>query len=323
MKAIVIREPGGPEVLELRDVEEPVPARGEARVRVRATAVNRADLLQRMGAYPAPPGSPAAIPGLEYSGVVDALGEDVTELAVGDRVFGLVGGGSYAEKIVTPARTIARMPKDISFPNAAAVPEAFLTAFDALMQANVRPGDRVLVSAVGSGVGTAAVQICRALGARAFGTARSQQKIERARALGMIDGVVTRDGHFAEAIGKIAGSIDIVLELVGGSYIADDLTCLAMRGRIVLVGMMAGTHADVNLGMVLRKRATIIGTMLRARPLEEKIVAARMLEQNLAPLFDEHKLVPVIDRVMPLAQAREAHEAMASNETFGKIVLEV
>jgi len=323
MKAIVIREPGGADVLELRDVPDPTPVRGEVRVRVRATAVNRADILQRLGAYPAPPGSPKDIPGMEYSGEIDACGEGVADFAVGDRVFGIAGGGTYAERVVLPARTVARMPNALSFTAGAAVPEVFLTAYDALVQAGLRPGERVLVSAVGSGVGTAAVQIARALGARPYGTARTQDKIERAKTLGLVDGVVPRDGRFAEGVAKIAGEVDVVLELVGGAYVAEDLACLAPRGRIVVIGVMSGARADVDLAALMRKRATLVGTMLRSRPLEEKIVAARMLERELGPLFAEGKLAPVVDRVLPLARAGEAHEAMQKNATFGKVVLEI
>src|SRR5580692_7256118 len=180
MRAIVIREPGGPEMLELRDVPTPEPSRGEVRVRVHATAVNRADLLQRAGAYPAPPGSPADIPGLELAGEVDAVGEGVTELALGDRVYGLVGGGAYAEQVVAHARTLARMPSGMSFVDAAAVPEAFLTAWDAMVdQARLGAGETVLIHAAASGVGTAALQIARTVGARTIGTARTAEKMQR------------------------------------------------------------------------------------------------------------------------------------------------
>jgi NADPH2:quinone reductase len=323
MKAIVIREPGGPDVLELRDVPDPEPSRGEVRVRVRATGVNRADLLQRMGVYPAPPGSPKDIPGLEFAGEIDAVGDAVTEHAVGDRVFGIAGGGTYAEKLVLPARAVAKMPAQLSFTDAAAIPEAFLTAYDAYDQARLRAGDRVLVSAVGSGVGTAAAQIARALGARPYGTARSRDKIDRAKSLGLIDGVVPHDGHFADSVATMMGAADVVIELVGGSYVAEDLACLAPRGRIVVIGLMAGSSTDIQLGALLHKRATIIGTVIRARPIEEKIRVAQMLERELAPLFVEKKLTPVVDRVLPLAEARKAHEAMQKNETFGKIVLAI
>lgn len=323
MKAIVIREPGGPDVLELRDVPDPSPARGEVRVRVRATAVNRADVLQRMGMYAAPPGSPKDIPGLELSGTIDAVGEDAGGFSPGDRVFGIAGGGTYAEKIVLPARAVARMPEALSFTDGAAVPEAFVTAYDAFDQARLRAGERVLISACGSGVGTAGAQIARALGARPYGTARHAEKIDRAKTLGLLDGLVPRDGRFASAVVERFGEIDVVLELVGGAYVAEDLACLALRGRVVVVGLMAGASAELALGALLHKRATVIGTVLRARPLEEKIRAAQMLERELAPLFAEKKLAPVVDRVLPLARAREAHEAMQTNETFGKIVLEI
>jgi putative PIG3 family NAD(P)H quinone oxidoreductase len=324
MKAIVIREPGGPEVLEVRDVPEPNVSRGEVRVRIRATAVNRADILQRMGVYPAPPGSPKDIPGLEFAGEVDAIGEGVVEHAPGDRVFGIAGGGAYAEKIVLPARAVAKMPRGFSFEDAAAIPEAFLTAYDAFDQARLRAGDRVLISAVGSGVGTAATQIARALGARPFGTARTEDKIDRAKKLGLEGGVVPKDGRFADAVtAMMGGGADVIIELAGGDYVTEDLACIATGGRIVVVGLVAGASAQLPLGALMHKRATIIGTVLRARPVEEKIHAAHMLEHELGPLFEDKKLVPVIEKVLPLERAREGHESMQKNETFGKIVLTV
>jgi NADPH2:quinone reductase len=300
MRAIVIAKPGGPEVLELREVPTPAPSRGEVRVRIRATAVNRADLLQRLGVYPAPPGAPPDIPGLEIAGEVDAIGDEVTELAVGDRVFGLVGGGGYAEQVTAHARTLARMPEGMSFTDAAAVPEAFVTAWDAMVdQASLSPGETVLVNAVGSGVGTAAVQIARAIGARTLGTARTADKLERARPLGLDEGILTLDGKFS------------------------DEACLAHKGRIVVVGAMAGATVDLNLAILMHKRGEIRGTMLRSRPLEEKILAARAFERHVVPLFARGALRPIVDRVLPLARAGEAHTVMQSNETFGKVVLEV
>jgi NADPH2:quinone reductase len=326
MRAIVIAKPGGPEVLELREVPTPAPSRGEVRVRVRATAVNRADLLQRLGVYPAPPGSPLDIPGLEIAGEVDAIGDDVTELALGDRVFGLVGGGGYAEQVTAHARSLARMPEGMSFTDAAAVPEAFVTAWDAMVdQANLSPGETVLVNAVGSGVGTAAVQIARAIGARTLGTARTADKLERARPLGLDEGIVVLDGKFSDEVRKrTAGrGVDVVVELVGGAYVAQDVACLAHKGRIVVVGAMGGAMVDLNLGILMQKRGEIRGTMLRSRPLEEKILAARAFERHVVPLFARGALRPIVDRVLPLAKAGEAHTVMQSNETFGKVVLEV
>src|SRR5690349_16874225 len=223
MKAIVISKPGGPEVLELREVASPEPGRGEVRVRVRATAVNRADLLQRMGVYPPPPDVPQDIPGLEFAGEIDAVGEATAGWRVGDRVFGLCGGGTYAEQLVAHGRAVARIPDGMSFTDAAAVPEAFLTAWDAMVaQAGLRSGEWVLVSAVGSGVGTAAVQIARALGARSIGTARTAAKLDRARALGLDEGVVAEGGKFAARVNELTGGrgADVVVELVGGGYAA-------------------------------------------------------------------------------------------------------
>lgn len=320
MKAIVIARFGGPEVLELREVPSPEPSAGEARVRVRATAVNRADLMQRMGMYPAPAESPPDIPGLEFAGEVDAVGRGV-DLPVGTRVYGLAGGGTYAEQVVVHARTLARMPEGMSFTDAAAVPEAFLTAYDAMVaQGRLRAGESVLVHAVGSGVGTAAVQIARAVGARAFGTSRTPDKLERARELGMAAGIVVADGKFAD---RVPEPPDVILELVGGGYLAEDVRCAAPRGRIILVGLMAGARADVDFALVLRRRLDIRGTVLRARPLEEKIEVGQMLARNLTPLFASRALRPVVDRVLPLADAAAAHAAMGANEGFGKIVLAV
>lgn len=324
MRAIVISQPGGPEVLELRDVPTPEPSLGEVRVRIRACAVNRADLLQRLGAYPAPPGSPKDIPGLEIAGEVEALGPGVSELERGDRVFGVVGGGAYAEAIVVHARTLARMPAGMDFATAAAIPEAFLTAYDAMvLQAGLAAGETVLVHAVGSGVGTAAVQIARAIGARAIGTARDQAKIDRARPLGLDHGIVPANGAFSDAVRAASGGrgVDLVLELVGGAYVPESLASLNDRGRLVLVGLTAGTRAEVDLATILRRRLHVIGTVLRARPLEEKILAARALANHLVPLFERGALAPVIDATLPLADAKVAHERMGLNQTFGKIVL--
>jgi NADPH2:quinone reductase len=326
MRAIVIREPGGPEVLELRDVPTPTPQRGEARVRIRATAVNRADLIQRMGAYPAPPDSPRDIPGMELAGEVDAVGEGVSSVKVGDRVFGLAGGGTYAEQVVLPARTLVRLPEALSYVEGAAIPEAFITAYDAMVvQARLAPGETVLVHAAGSGVGTAAIQIARAVGAFSIGTARTAEKLDRTRPMGLGEGIVVEGGRFAEKVTAITAGrgVDVVIDLVGGAYVAEDLACIAMRGRIVVVGLLAGTRADVDLGLLMRKRVEMRGTMLRSRPLEEKIDAANLLARHLAPLFATRQLEPVIDRVLPLARASDAHAYVASNEGFGKVVLEV
>ena len=320
MRAIVITKPGGPEVLALVERPQPEPARGEVRVRVRATAVNRADLLQRMGHYPAPVDAPPDIPGLEIAGEVDKLGEGVERLKLGDRVFGLVGGGGYAEYVVTHERALARIPDGLGFEDAAAVPEAFITAHDAMItQAGLKMGEVMLVSAAGSGVGTAAIQLAHAMGATTVGTARTQDKLERCKALGLDVGVVPADGKFADRVPAPA----VVIELVGGNYLAEDLRCVQPLGRIVLVGLLAGRKQELDLGSVLGKRVRIFGTVLRARPLEEKIAATRAFETQVVPLLARGAIKPIVDRVVPLADAAAAHEHMASNQGFGKIVLAV
>jgi len=328
MRAIVITEPGGPEVLVLRDVPAPSPGTGEARVRVRATAVNRADLLQRMGMYPAPADAPADIPGLEFAGAIDALGPgaESSGLAVGDRVCGLAGGGAYAEHVVVHARTLAKIPEGLSFTDASALPEACTTAYDAMVTlAGLAPGESVLVHAVGSGVGTAAVQIARAVGARVLGTARTASKLEPARALGLDAPIVAEGGRFADAVREHTGGrgADVIVELVGGAYIEEDIACAAPRGRIVLVGLMAGVRADVDLAALLRKRLTLVGTVLRARPLEEKIAAGIAFARHVMPLVERGSVRAVVDKVLPLDRAGEAHAYVAGNAGFGKVVLEV
>ena len=323
MRAIAITKPGGPDVLTLVDRPRPEPARGEVRVRVRATAINRADLLQRMGAYPAPADASPDIPGLEFAGEVEALGPGVERLAVGDRVFGLVGGGSYAEAVVSHERAVAKIPEGLSFEHAAAVPEAFITAHDAIVgQAGLAGGETLLVHAVGSGVGTAAVQLGRALGVCVIGTARTADKLERAKPLGMFAGVVPEGNKFADAVRR-HGEPSVVLELVGGPYVDEDIRTVPVLGRIVLVGLLAGARNEIDLGGILRKRLRIFGTVLRARPLEEKIAAMRSFEAHVVPLLQRGLITPVIDTVMDLDAAAAAHERMASNAGFGKIILRV
>jgi putative PIG3 family NAD(P)H quinone oxidoreductase len=326
MKAVVITEAGGPEVLAVKDIPEPTPEKGEIRVRVKATAVNRADVMQRAGQYPPPSDVSQDVPGLEFAGVVDAIGHGVTEVNEGDRVCGLAGGGTYAEYLVVQARTVAHIPEDITFNEAAALPEAYITAYDAMvLQAKLSAGQIVLISAVGSGVGTAAVQIARAIGARSIGTARTEDKLERARALGMDYSLLVTDGKFASQVLSHTDALgaDVVLELVGGAYIAEDVKCTRTRGRIMIVGLVAGNKCDINFGLVLKNRITIKGTTLRRRPLEEKIAAGQCLARNIMPLVETGQLQPVIDCVFPLDAAADAHQHMESNENFGKIILEV
>jgi NADPH:quinone reductase len=320
MRAIAIAKPGGPETLVLVERPQPEPSRGEVRVKVRAAAVNRADLLQRMGMYPAPADAPPDVPGLEFAGEVEALGPGVERLAVGDRVFGLVGGGSYAEALVTHERAVAKIPQNLSFEEAAAVPEAFVTAYDALVdRGGLRGGDTILVSAAGSGVGTATIQLAHAMGGFVVGTARTADKLERCKPLGLDVGVVPEGGKFAAKIPKPK----VIVELVGGAYVAEDLLAIQPLGTIVLVGMLGGNKTELDMGLVMQKRATIVGTMLRSRPIEQKLAAMRAFESNVVPLLARGLVKPIVDAVMPLADAAKAHERMASNAGLGKIVLKV
>lgn len=322
MRAIVITEAGGPEVLELREVEAPVPARGEVRLRVRGTAVNRADLLQRRGGYPSPAGWPQDIPGLEVAGEVVERGPGAERFAVGDRVYGIVGGGGYAEELCTREDCLAPIPEGLDTLEAAAVPEAFITAADALYeQAGLAPGERLLVNAAASGVGLAALQLARVVGALALGSTRSGAKQSVIHALGA-QPVLVEDGALAEAVLALGPPVDVVLELVGGPYLAEDLRCLRTRGRIVLVGLMAGRRQELDLGALLVKRVQLRGTVLRSRPLDEKIAAHRLLER-LGPLFEAGALRPVVDRVLPLEQAAAAHALLEENATAGKVILEL
>jgi len=327
MRAAVITRHGGPEVLEIRDVDRPEAGTGEVLVRVRASALNRADLLQREGRYPAPPGWAADIPGMEIAGEVVARGSATYLWTEGNRVFGIVGGGGNAEFIVTHERTLAAIPSNLSWTEAAAVPEAFITAHDALvMQAQVRPSERVLIHAIGSGVGLAAMQLASAAGAIPFGDARSAEKIDRARELGLAEGVVVGDdlGIIAKRVLEWTQNVgvEIVLDLVGGRYTPASIAAAAPQGRIILIGTMAGRDVSLPLGVILGKRLTIRGTVLRARPLEEKIAATRAFAAQVVPLFAQGVVRPVVDRVFPLDQIAAAHRRLESNTTFGKVVLE-
>lgn len=326
MRAIVMAGAGGPEVLELREVSRPEPGRGEIRVRVGAAGVNRADLLQRRGRYPAPPGWPTEIPGLEYAGVVDDVGAGAGLWQPGDRVMGLVGGGGYAEYVVVHEREAIAVPAGFSLTEAAAVPEAFITAHDALFtRLELRMGETLLIHAVGSGVGTAALQLAKGVGAVVYGTSRTAWKLERARELGLDVGIDTLESDFTQVIERETGGdgIDAVLELVGAPYLSGNLEALAPRGRVVVVGLTAGRRTEIDLGVVLRKRAKIVGTALRTRPLEEKITATRTFGREVGPLLAAGRVLPVLDRVFPLERAAEAHRRMEANANFGKLILQL
>ena len=328
MRAVVITRFGDPDVLEVRDVPTPAPASREVLVRVRATGLNRADVLQRMGRYPAPVDVAKDIPGMEYAGEVSTLGDGATLWSPGDRVFGLVAGGAHAEFVVAHEETLLGVPDDMSWTDAAAIPEAFITAHDALViQAGLRPSETVLIHAVGSGVGLASTQIVRAWGAIPYGSSRTREKIDDARPFGLEDGVVvasdmealvTASRHWTGGRG-----IDVVMDLVGGTYVPASIDALALKGRLMLVGTVAGPRATVELGRVLGKRLTIRGTVLRARPLDEKIAVTQAFERDVMPRLRRGELRSNVDSTFPLASIRDAHRRMESNASFGKVVIQV
>ena len=303
---LVIEERATPEVVADRVLVE-----------VAAAGLNRADLLQKIGGHPAPPGWPPDILGLEFAGMVTAVGSDVHGLRQGDRVFGIVGGGAQATLVLTREELCVRVPDSLDLVAAGGVPEVFITAHDALVTlAGLHPGERVLIHGVGSGVGTAAVQIVRAMGAASVGTSRTEEKLERCKQLGLDEGVVAGT-NMAERIGEV----DVVLDLIGGDYLATDVEVCRPTGRIVLVGLVAGNSATLDLGTVLRKRIRLIGTVLRARPEHEKAAATAAFEHEIVPLLANGTLRVIIDRTCPLERAEDAYAALASDKTFGKIVL--
>jgi putative PIG3 family NAD(P)H quinone oxidoreductase len=311
-------------VISIGEVPKPEVIPGYIRVRVRAAGLNRADLLQRRGHYPAPPGWPADIPGLEYAGEVEAV-RDTTRWRVGDRVMGLVGGGAQAEMVVVPAEQALAVPEGISFAEAAAIPEVFLTAYDALVsRGRLRAGERVLIHAVGSGVGTAASQIAKHLGATVIGTSRSADKLARAVVYGVDTGIDTSRTSFRDAIGE---SVQVVLDSIGGPAFDHNLAVLAPGGRLVLLGFLAGSRTTTDLGPILRKRLEVIGTAMRVRGPEERKALAAEFAERMLPLFDRRieqaaPLRPVLHASYPMTRLAEAHRVLESNETFGKLVVE-
>ena len=327
MKAVVITGPGSVEVLDVREVERPSgPTANRVLVRVRAAALNRADLLQRRGQYPAPPGFPQEIPGLEFAGEVVAVGDEVRTLKVGQRVFGIIGGGAQAEFVSVPENEVALIPENLDWTSAAAVPEAFITAHDAIFtQGSLQMSERVLVHAVGSGVGLAALQLAKATGAFICGTSRTPSKLEKAREFGLDASVEVEDEpqRFVEAVNEWTDNagVNLILDLVGGAYFKSNMDALARRGRLLLVGTTAGAKADFDFGVVMRKRLQIIGTVLRSRNAEEKATATRLFAEHVVPLLNNGAVKPVIDSVFEMKDVRAAHERLESNESFGKVVL--
>lgn len=326
MRAAIITRPGGPEVLEVREVPTPAPAADQVLIRVHAVGINRADILQRRGHYPAPPGAPQDIPGMEFAGEVAELGPEARQWQKGHRVFGIAAGGCYAEYLIAHERALAEIPSNLNWVEAGSIPEVFITAHDALWkQAGLRPSETVLIHAVGSGVGVAAIQLARAMNAIPYGTSRTVDKLDLARKLGMEDGVQL-DPSLAALVPAVERwsakrGVDVVLDCVGGAYVTASLRALAPHGRLIMISQSAGPTAELDLRAVMPRRLTLRGTTLRMRPLEEKIMATRAFAQEVAPLFARGLLRTIIDSEFPLDQVQAAHVRLESNQTFGKVVL--
>jgi len=330
MKAVVITKPGGPEVLAISDVPDPQPGMHEVLLRVHVAGLNRADILQREGKYPAPPGAPQDVPGLEFAGEVAGFGPQVHMWRPGQRVFGIAGGGCQAEYIVAHERMLTEIPPALGWSEAAAVPEAFFTAHDALWkQANIAAGETALIHAVGSGVGLAAVQLVRAAGALPYGSSRTPGKIERARAFGLEGGIVVSEDlrPLAEQSRKwTAGrGFDVVVDLVGGSYVPASIEALGKRGRLMLLATAGGGKSQIDLSQVIGKRLRLIGSVMRARSLEEKIAVTEGFASDVAPLLAQNRVRPVVDQEFDFTQegVRAAYRRLESNESFGKVVLRI
>lgn len=303
--------------LELEDSPSPTPRQDQVLVRMVSSAVNRADLLQREGGYTAPDGWPPDVPGLEFAGVVKEVGEAVRSPRPGDEVMGIVGGGAHATYLLTLASLCVPVPAEIDIAEAGCIPEAFITAHDALVsRGRVRSGERVLVHGVGSGVGTAVVQIARVLGARTVGTSRTPEKLDRAKALGLDEGILTGD----DMVDRI-GEVDVVIDLIGGHLFEANVAACSPRGRIVIVGLVAGSQARLDMGAVLTKRLEIIGTILRTRPEREKVQATRAFAEMVLPYLASGEIRPVVEARFSLNDIEKAYELIASNRTFGKVLI--
>ena len=325
MRAVVLRSHGGVEVLTFEDIAAPTPGPEEVLVRVRATSLNRADLLQRMGFYPNPFPDTHDVPGMEFSGTVIGIGAKVRAWKIGDEVMGIVSGGAYAEELVIHERQAMRIPTTVSLADAAAIPEVFITAWDALVvQGGLTNGRWALVHAAASGVGTAAIQICKAIGARVIATC-STNKVDACKALGADVVVDYKTADFVDAVKPATNGrgVDVVLDVIGGDYLDRNVACLALKGHIVQVGVMAGGNIPFNLAAMMGKRAKLSGTVLRARPIEEKIAISQRFSAEIIPLFESGKIRPVIDCRYPFSDIARAHEHMTANANTGKIVIDI
>jgi putative PIG3 family NAD(P)H quinone oxidoreductase len=320
MRAVVITEPGGPDVLQVQEVPDPVPASGEVLVDVAATAVNRADLMQRQGYYPPPSGAPP-YPGLECSGAIAALGEGVTGWQVGDEVCALLSGGGYAERVAVPAGQLLHVPQGLSIVDTAALPEVACTVWSMVFDiGRLQPGETFLMHGGASGVGSLAIQLARRHGARVITTAGSARKVDACRELGADLAINYRDEDFA-AVVSAEGGADVILDNMGAAYLARNLDALATGGRLVELGMQGGATAELNLGLLMVKRASIHGATLRARPAEQKARIVAGTEAFVWPMIESGDVRPVIDQVLPLDQAAAAHRLIEAGDNIGKVVL--
>jgi len=328
MKAVYITECGGADNLEIREVSDPSKPQGrQVLARVRAAGLNRADILQRRGAYPPPDGYSPNIPGLEFAGEVIATGEDAKRFRAGDQVFGITAGEAQAEQILIDESLLAAIPPNLDFTQAAAFPEVFITANDAIFtQARLQNSETLLIHAVGSGVGLAALQLAKARGCRVLGTSRTQEKLERCAEFGLdFPILVDKETEFGKKVLEITDGrgADVILDLVGAAYFSQNIAGLAQKGRMMLVGLTSGRKSEIDLGAVLAKRATVIGTVLRARSSREKGDAVKRFEEDVMPLIETGKIRANLGKVFALSDIRAAHEYMESNRSFGKIVLEL
>lgn len=326
MRAVYISEFGDPTNLGIREVPDPPAVENtQVLIRVKAVGLNRADLLQVAGLYPPPAGYSPNIPGLEFAGEIVEVGSSVAKWKAGDRVFGIVAGESQAEFLLTDESLIARIPTELSFIDAAAVPEAFITAHDAIFTlGGLSEGKTLLIHAVGSGVGLAGLQLAKAKGAVVIGTSRTADKLGKGSSFGLDLGLTTPEPQFAEAVLEKTGGrgVDVILDLVGAAYFEQNLASLASKGRLVLVGLSSGRTAEFNIGIVLQKRASIIGTTLRGRSNAEKAEATQLFADDVLPFLASGSVVPNVDRVYPIDDVVAAYNYLRSNESFGKVVLE-
>lgn len=312
-------------MLEVGQIELPEPGPFQVLVEVAAAGLNRADCLQRRGFYPPPPGVPEDVPGLEFAGLVESVGESVIGWKPGDRVMGIVGGGAMATRLLTEGTELMPVPKELSLEEAAAVPEAFLTAYDAIiLQGGLEAGQTLLIHAVASGVGTAAIQIASALGVTSVGTSRTAHKLPRCTALGLTHAVLVEEGQFAETVlAAVPDGADVILDTIGAAYLSQNVKVVGKKGRVIVIGLMGGVKGELSLGALLAKRASIHGSVLRSRTPAEKAELTRSFTDEMLDRFATGELKPIIDDVLPMADVQAAHRRMDANETFGKLVLRI